>query len=72
MKHNALKGRQGEGIVDVNRYLDRWVVEIAGARCHGTTGKKPLEVFSAEDHPALLPLPARLYEPVLWKKASVR
>jgi transposase len=71
VKNNALKGRHGESIEDINKYLERWVVEIAGARCHGTTGKRPLEVFDAEERAALLALPARPYEPVLWKKASV-
>jgi transposase len=71
VKNNALKGRYGENITDVNRALDHWVAEIAGTRCHGTTGRKPLEVFDAEERGALLALPARPYEPVTWKKASV-
>jgi hypothetical protein len=71
VKNNALKGRYGESIIDVNGYLDQWVVEIAGKRCHGTTGKKPLEVFEAEERAALLALPVRAYEPVTWKKATV-
>jgi transposase len=71
VKNNALKGRYGESISDVNGYLDRWVVEVAGMRCHGTTGRKPLEVFNAEERAALLALPARAYEPVTWKKATV-
>jgi transposase len=71
VKNNALRGRHGESIADINRYLERWVVEIAGTRCHGTTGKKPLEVFEAEERATLLALPARAYEPVTWKKATV-
>lgn len=71
VKNNALKGRYGESITDVNCRLDQWVVDIAGKRCHGTTGKKPLEVFEAEERAALLALPARAYEPVTWKKATV-
>jgi hypothetical protein len=71
IKNNPLKGRYGESVVDVNRYLAQWILEVAGTRCHGTTGRKPLEVFDTEERAALLPLPARPYEPVTWKKASV-
>lgn len=71
VKNNALKGRHGEPIADVNRCLDKWTIEIAGTRCHGTTGRKPMEVFECEERAALIPLPARPYEPVTWKKASV-
>lgn len=71
IKNNPLKGRHGESVVDVNRYLAQWILEVAGTRCHGTTGRKPLEVFDTEERGALLPLPARPYEPVTWKKASV-
>jgi transposase len=71
VKNNALKGRDGESIGDVNQYLDHWTLEIAGTRHHGTTGRKPMEVFEREERAALMPLPARPYEPVTWKKASV-
>ena len=71
VKNNALKGRYGESITDVNRYLDQWVIDVAGNRCHGTTGRKPLEVFDAEERTALIALPLRAYEPVTWKKATV-
>jgi transposase len=71
VKHNALEGRDGESIIAINRYLDRWVVEIAGSRIHGTTGKRPLEVFDAEERATLLPLPANRYELVVWKRATV-
>jgi uncharacterized small protein (DUF1192 family) len=71
VKNNALKGRYGESITDVNRYLDQWIIDVAGKRCHGTTGRKPLEVFELEERTALLALPARSYEPITWKKATV-
>ena len=71
VKSNALKGRDGESIDDVNAYLDRWVMEIAGTRTHGTTGKQPLQVFEAEERTELMALPSRSYEPVTWKKATV-
>ena len=71
VKNNALRGRDGESIDDVNAALERWVLEIAGTRVHGTTSKQPLSVFEAEERMALLELPSRPYEPVTWKKATV-
>ena len=71
VKNNALAGRDGEPLEEVNRTLKRWVQEIAGQRTHGTTGRRPVEVFEAEEKAALLPLPAQRYEPVVWKEATV-
>lgn len=55
----------------VNGELDRWVREIAGQRRHGTTGRRPLEMFATEEQPALRPLPAQPYESIQWKQAKV-
>lgn len=71
VKNNALKGFEGRPIDEVQRHLSRWVREIAGTRCHGTTRAKPLEVFENEEAAALLPLPAVPYSLVMWKKAKV-
>jgi transposase len=70
-KNNALKGREGESLDETNRLLAQWTREIAGMRIHGTTGKRPREVFEAVEKAALLELPARPYEPVVWKQATV-
>lgn len=58
-------------IDDANEGLTRWNAEVAGLRQHGTTGQVPLEVFEAEERPALLELPAHPFEPVEWKEAKV-
>lgn len=68
VKRNALAGREGERADEVNKMLVRWVTEIAGARQHGTTGRKPLEVFNAEEKPALMALPKAAFEMVTWKR----
>ena len=70
VKRNCLKGRDGETLEQVNRVLVRWVAEIAGTRLHGTTGKQPLQEFDAIERAALLLLPNKPYEPVLWKFTS--
>lgn len=71
VKKSALAGREGEDITLVRAAVARWTTEIAGTRIHGTTGKKPLELFDAEERACLLPLPARPYEIVLWKRCTV-
>ena len=53
------------------RELRRWLVEVAGRRRHGTTGRMPLELFEEQERAALLPLPAARFETVLWKEAKV-
>lgn len=71
VKNNALKGREGQSIDEVNEALSTWCTEVAGRRVHGTTHKKPLEVFLLEERSALLPLPGKKYERVIWKQATV-
>ncbi len=71
VKRNCLAGRESEDVTLLNRELGRWVTEIAGQRIHGTTGRRPLEVFNAEERQTLLPLPRRPYERVVWKDATV-
>lgn len=71
VKSNALAGRTGEDVTTVRAELARWVVEVAGQREHGTTGRRPLEMFEQEERAHLLPLPTRPYELVVWKRNTV-
>jgi len=71
VKNNALAARAEEDVEALNRTLARWVREIAGTRIHGSTGKPPLALFEEVERERLLPLPAKQWEPVVWKKATV-
>lgn len=71
VKGNFLAPREPSDVVRARVDLHLWVREIAGQRVHGTTGRRPLEVFEAEERAALLPLPASRYEIVLWKRAQL-
>jgi transposase len=71
VKHNALAGREGQDITTVNKALTRWNEEIAGQRQHGTTGRKPLELFQQEEVNALRPMPTVPYESRIWSQAKV-
>jgi transposase len=72
VKNNFFAPRDdGEEVGVVNAALGRWLVEVAGARTHGTTQRKPIEVFEAEERRALQRLPPLGWAPVLWKLAKV-
>jgi hypothetical protein len=71
VKGNFFKGRPPEPIIDCQVALDRWVLEIAGQRIHGTTSKRPLEVFVGEERQTLGALPLTRYEYVIWKRVRL-
>jgi hypothetical protein len=71
VKRNFFVGRDGADFVETAAALGRWVKEIANARVHGTTQKRPADVFETEERGALLPLPERRFEPVEWREARV-
>lgn len=58
-------------IEEDQRQLSRWVEAIARERTHGTTGRKPRELFEEVERDALLPLPATRWEPSVWKRVKV-
>jgi transposase len=71
LRSGPLKAREGQSIDEVQSALARWNREVAGLRVHGTTGRRPRDVFEAEERGALRPLPVAPYDRVLWKKAKV-
>ena len=56
---------------ELNRLLERWTLEIAGRRIHGTTRRQPLEVFEGTERDVLLPLPTQKWVPVSWREPTV-
>ena len=72
VKSNFVAPRTLTDIDSANVELANWVAGIAGVRDHGTTGRKPLEMFETEERAALLPLPIKPYVPEVWKKAMVQ
>lgn len=53
------------------RDLALWAREVAGLRVHGTTGRRPAELFAEVERGALAPLPQQRFDPVVWKQAKV-
>lgn len=48
VKRNFFKGRSFESLEHLNRELLQWCLTIADERIHGTTHRKPLEMFQEE------------------------
>jgi transposase len=73
VQRNFMKPRMEQKDVTALRpELARWVREIAGMRTHGSTRKRPLEVFEQIERPCMLELPERRWEPVLWRSPALR
>ena len=70
VKRNFFAGRAGEDVPAVTTALQKWVDDIANVRMHGTTHRRPIDLF-ADEREALLPLPERRFELVTWHEARV-
>jgi hypothetical protein len=72
VKRNFIGPRTGLDVATLRLELPRWVLEVAGMRKHGTTHKRPLEVFTQVERAAMLPLPAVSWQPVWWRMPTLR
>jgi len=70
LKRNFLPLRTFRDLTDANRQLERWILEEAGNRIHGSTYEKPLTRFATE-RDLLNPLPDRPPEPATWARVKV-
>ena len=71
VRQQVLAGREFRDIDEANRRALQWCLQEVGLREHGTTHRKPYEVFLAEEAPELLPLPEQPYEAPEWKQCTV-
>lgn len=71
VKGNFLKTLDTVDIDEDRRELRRWNAEIADRRVHGTTSRRPVDLFEEQERDALIALPDHRFEPVVWKKARV-
>jgi len=55
----------------VQREAVRWCREVAGQRIHGTTRKRPMQVFHAVEQAALAPLSRPRFDPPVWSECKV-
>jgi len=55
----------------VQREGVRWCREVAGQRIHGTTRKRPIQVFEAAEKAKLAPLARPRFDPPAWSECKV-
>jgi transposase len=70
-KGNAFRGRDFAGFEEATAHLVRWRDEVANVRVHGTTRRRPVDLFE-EERAHLRPLPSEPYEVCLWGHYRVR
>jgi transposase len=71
MKRGFLPLRMFKDIQDANRQAQEWVMTEAGNRIHGTTKRRPLDLFTGSEQAFLKPLPPIAPEMVSWIKAKL-
>jgi transposase len=64
--------RPDADVDEVNADLERWNLDIAAQRVHGTTRRVPMRVFEEEERARLLGLPPTRYEVVTWRRTKVQ
>jgi len=71
VRKHLLAGRSFRDIAEANERALRWAREEIGLEVHGTTKRKPFEVFMTEEAGHLKALPTELFECPLWKHCTV-
>src|SRR6266508_6374990 len=72
VRDSLWRGRTWGGETDMAAAALRWCTEVAGVRSHRALGgSSPLQVFSAVEAPALLPLPPDPFELATWSRPKV-
>jgi transposase len=60
-----------QNIREANERVSEWCVHGYGSEAHGTTKRKPYEVFKAEEQARLQGLPEERFDIPVWKEAKV-
>ena len=71
VRERFFKGAAFRDLAELRDAARRWSLEVAGQRIHGTTRKRPLEVFEEEERPLLAPWDGEPYELPDWRTATV-
>jgi transposase len=62
VRRSLFAGEEFRDIFDARRRAERWCLHTAGLRIHGTTARRPAEVFRLEEAQALAPAPEAPYD----------
>lgn len=71
VKNSFVPLRSFRTLADANEQLTGWILKAAGNRTHGTTHKKPLEMFAETEKHFLKPLPDVPVETAIWTRVKV-
>jgi len=71
VRQHLLAGRNFRDIDEANERALKWCRQEIGMEIHGTTKRRPFEVFQNEETAHLKPLPSESFECPLWKKCTV-
>jgi transposase len=61
LERSFLNGREFRNMDDLKQQLRKWLTEVNDVRIHGTTKKRPIDMY-IEEHPFLQPLPANHFD----------
>jgi hypothetical protein len=62
VRESFFAGEEFRSLDEARQRAELWCRQVAGARIHGTTRRRPLEVFEREERRHLLPAPEVRYE----------
>jgi hypothetical protein len=71
VRNSMWAGEHFVDLADAQRRAEQWCAERAGQRIHGTTQCRPVELFTLEELPRLLPAPGGRYDVPLYATAKV-
>ena len=71
VRERFFKGGAFRDLPHLREEATRWCHEVAGQRIHGTTRRKPLEVFNEKERQELLAWDGEPYEITHWRRAKV-
>jgi hypothetical protein len=70
VKRNALAGRRFNSWDELNDWLERWSIEVADLRIHGTTHERPIDRFAREQLTPLASRPPYRYQRVQMRQVA--
>ncbi|MDP8909824.1 MAG: DDE-type integrase/transposase/recombinase [Chloroflexota bacterium] len=71
VRGSLFAGEDFRDLANAQRRAERWCVEVAGMRVHGTIQARPVQVFRAQEQALLLPAPAGPYDLPVYRRAKV-
>ncbi|MCA1835185.1 MAG: IS21 family transposase [Actinobacteria bacterium] len=71
VQSNFFAGEQFRDLTDCQAHAATWCAHTAGQRIHGTTCRRPMEVFTAEEQPLLLPAPTQPFAIPVYTRPKV-